>query len=40
MGEGEPDVGLNSLRDDPMTILDQVEKGGRVASLFYFSRRQ
>ncbi len=34
MGGGEPDVGLNTLRDNLMTILDQFEKGGHVASLF------
>jgi hypothetical protein len=36
MGGGEPDVGRSTLRDNSMTILDQFEKGGRVAFLFLF----
>ncbi len=36
MGEGEPDEGPNSLKDNSVTILFQVKKGDLMVSLFVF----
>lgn len=40
MGEGEPGVDLNSPKDNSMTLLARLMKGGHGTSLFLFCRRQ
>lgn len=36
MGEGEPGVDLNSPKDNSMTLLVRLMKGGHGTSLFLF----